>query len=150
MVKWHPILVIVTAVAEHFSIVAANAVGFFSLGVKTMSEFVVEIVSPPGLVVAPMAVYAVDFLLMAGLAPIRFKRGLFGVLVPPADRVNIRKCNLPGVTELTVPGGVKAVMTVHTQRFGRHERHFAFSVRRAVTCRTAGFEIQVQLVIELH
>ncbi len=61
-----------TVVAKRLSIVAADAIGLFALGVKTMGVLIVKIVNAAGLIVAPMTTYAINFLLMTGPAPLRF------------------------------------------------------------------------------
>jgi hypothetical protein len=134
----HSILEFVTIYAEQSSFVAAYTIGFFPLGVKTVSELVVEIVNGAGLIVTSVAIYAVDVLLMTGLAPVRFESGLFAMLMTPADRMNVRKNSLIGVTDLTFPGRADTVVAVHTQRFARYFRHLVFHAGNAVTCRTAG------------
>jgi len=146
----HPVFTLMTVAAKCSSIVATDAIGLFALGLETVSVPVVEIMNIAGLIVALVALNAVNFLLMAGSAPVRFERGLFGVLVPPADRVNVRQRSLVGVTDMTVPGGAKAVVAVHAQRLARHGRYFFALAGRTVTAPAAGFGVQMPLVIEQH
>jgi hypothetical protein len=141
----------VTVVAERFSIVAADAIGLFALGVKTMSVLKVKIVNTAGLIIASMTIYAIDFPLMTGLAPLRLQRGLFGVLVPPSDRVDISKSCLAGVTETTVPTGADPIVTPHAQwlaLYSRIERSRGVLASRGMTSRTDDFVIQVALMIK--
>lgn len=93
----HPVFANVAIVAERPSVVAANAVSLFALSIETVSELIIKIMNTAGLVVASVTAYAVNFLLMTSSAPLRLEIGLFGVLMPPAGWMDIRKSNFVGV-----------------------------------------------------
>jgi hypothetical protein len=151
VVQRHPILAPVTVIAKRFSIVAAGAIGFFTLRIKAMSVLIIEIVNAAGQIVAAMTTYAKNLLLMTGPAPLRLNRGLFGMLMPPADWVDIGKGGLSGMTETTVPTGAHAIMTTHAQwlaRYDRIERSCGALAGRGMASLTDNFVIQVALMIE--
>jgi hypothetical protein len=109
----HTILTLVTVVAERLPVVAASAIGLLALSVETVSELVVQLVNTAGLVVAPVTGYAETLLLMASAAPIRLERGLFGMLMLPANWMDVGQRGPVSVTDATVPGGADAIVAPH-------------------------------------
>jgi len=118
----HPVFASVTVIAECLSVVAAGAIGIFALSVETVSKLVVQIVNTSGLIVASVTAYAEALLLMAGVAPIRLERSLFGMLVLPANRMDLGQRSSISVTDATIPGGAVAIVTIHAQWLARHSR----------------------------
>lgn len=106
----HPVFVFMTIVAELSAVMAPPAVHLFPLGLKSVSEPVVQVVNISRLIVTAVAVQTIDFLLMTGLTPIRFERGLFGVPMRPAKRVYLRQRSLVGMTKGTVAVSTKIVV----------------------------------------
>ncbi len=107
-------------IAELPRVMAASAFCYLSLRVEAVSELIIQIVSPSGNIIAPVALDTIRLLTMTLSAPLFVYGRSLSVIVSPPGGMNIRQRNILCMTDFTL---VRCFLTIVTTQTGFHARH---------------------------